>query len=200
MTDNYAKITRNNLNRLYADLPKELAKNLPGKQYGEQFIFDAFGEKCVIEPHGITLGEGKHSSVPGILISLYALNAGPDICVTLPLKAFKEFPDSMPYVGAFTRNTEQLLVPQVADIKEAAQNITKRLKGEKAPAEAGGDFSFIVYPLPKIALCYIFYEPDEDFPASVTCLYSNNANRFMPIDGLADVGEYTSKKILTLIN
>jgi len=57
----------------------------------------------------------------------------------------------------------------------------------------------MVYPLPKIALCYIFYEADEDFPASVTCLYSNNASSFLPIDALADVGEYTSKKILTVI-
>ncbi len=70
----------------------------------------------------------------------------------------------------------------------------------KAPSEAGSDFSFIVYPLPKIALCYIFYEADDDFPASVTCLYSNNANQFMPVDGLADVGEYTSRKILNLID
>jgi hypothetical protein len=53
--------------------------------------------------------------------------------------------------------------------------------------------------LPKIALCYIFYEADDDFPASVTCLYSNNANQFMSVDGLADVGEYTSRKIINLI-
>ena len=106
----------------------------------------------------------------------------------------------MPYVGAFTTHTEQLLVPHVAKIKASVHKITKTLKGEKAPSEAGGDFSFIVYPLPKIALCYIFYEADEDFSASVTCLYSNNANLFMPVDGLADVGEYTSRKILNLIN
>ena len=31
-------------------------------------------------------------------------------------------------------------------------------------------------------------------------LYSNNANQFMPVDGLADVGEYTSRKILNLID
>jgi hypothetical protein len=49
-------------------------------------------------------------------------------------------------------------------------------------------------------LCYIFYRADEEFPASVTCLFSNNAPDFMPIDGLADVGEYTSKKILALID
>ncbi len=199
MIDNYAKIVQDNLSRLYSNLPKDLAKNLPGEQDEERFIFDAFGEKCVIEPKRITLGEKEHSSVFGILISLYALNACSDICVSSPLKSFKEFPDSMPYVGAFATHTEKLLVPHIVKIKEAAQRITKILKGEKAPSEAGGDFSFIVYPLPKIALCYIFYEADDDFPASVTCLYSNNANQFMSVDGLADVGEYTSRKIINLI-
>ena len=200
MTDNYAKIVQDNLERLYGDLPNDLAQNLPGEQDGEQFIFDAFGEKCVIEPERIILGEEEHSSVFEILISLYALNACSEICVLTPLKSFKEFPDSMPYVGALTTHTEQLLVPHVAKIEETVQTIKKKLKGEKAPSETGGDFSFIVYPLPKIALCYIFYEADDDFPASVTCLFSNNANQFLPVDGLADVGEYTSRKILNLID
>ena len=105
----------------------------------------------------------------------------------------------MPYVGAFTTHTEQVLVPYVARIKESVLRITEALNGEIAPSGTGGDFSFIVHPLPKIALCYICYEADDEFPASVTCLYSNNANTFMPMDGLADVGEYTSKKIIELI-
>ena len=90
MTDNYTRIVQNNLDRLYADLPDDLAKNLPGEQDGERFIFDAFGEKCVIEPNKITLGEKEHASVFGILISLYALNARPNICLPSPLKSFKE--------------------------------------------------------------------------------------------------------------
>lgn len=207
MTDNYAKIVQTNLDRLYGNLPEDLAENLPedlaenlsGKPNENRFTFDAFGEKCVISPERITLGEETCSSILGILITLYALNARPDSCVPLPLKAFKEFPNSMPYVGAFTTHTEQLLVPHVDKIKESVQKISGKLKGEAAPPEAGGDFSFMVYPLPKIALCYIFYEADEDFPASVTCLYSNNTNQFMPIDGLADEGEYTSRKIFSLI-
>jgi len=199
MKDNYAAIVQNNLNKLYGNLPKDLAKNLPGVQEGERFVFDAFGEKCLVEPKGITLGDKEYSSVFAILISLYALNARPDICVTTPLKAFKEFPDSMPYVDAFTTHTEQLLVPHVSTIKESVRIVTETLKGEEAPDGTGGDFSFIVYPLPKIALCYIFYEEDDDFPASVTCLYSNNARSFLPVDGLADVGEYCSKTILKLI-
>jgi hypothetical protein len=200
MTDNYAKIVQDNLNRLFDNLPKDLANNLPGKQDGSRFVFDAFGEKCVIEPKIIKLGEEDHASAFGILISLYALNACSEICIPSPFRSFKEFPDSMPYVGAFTTHTEQLLVPHVAKIRESMQRIVDSLKGGVAPSGAGGDFSFFVYPLPKIALRYIFYEADDEFSASVTCLYSNNANQFMPVDGLADEGEYTSKKILNLIN
>ena len=199
MTDNYAKIVRDNLNALYVNFPKDLAKNLPGEQNKDQFIFNAFGERCTIGPTGIRFGDKDPSSVLGILISLYALNACPDVCIPTPLKAFKEFPDSMPYAGAFATHTEQSLVPHVAKINEAVPAIMEAFNGEASPPGTGGDFSFMVYPLPKIALCYIFYEADEEFPASVTCLYSNNAHLFMPIDGLADIGEYSSKKILDRI-
>lgn len=199
MADNYTKIAQDNLKRLYDNLPEDLAKNLPGDQEGEQFVFNAFGDRCIIEPGGIRIGDGEESSVFGILISLYALNARPDICVTTPLKAFKEFPDSMPYAGAFMTHTEKVLVPHVNRIKQSVPSIRGAFNGKETPEGTGGDFSFMVYPLPKIALCYIFYEADADFPASVTCLYSNNARLFLPIDGLADVGEYCSKKIIQLI-
>jgi hypothetical protein len=56
-----------------------------------------------------------------------------------------------------------------------------------------------VKPLPKIALCFIGYLADEEFPASATCLFSSNASDFMPMDGLADVGEYTARTICRLI-
>ena len=199
MTDNYAKIMRDNLDRLYDDLPKDLAGNLPGEKSGDRYIFEAFGGTCMIAPGGITLGGESPPSVLGILISLYVLHACPDACVPHPFKAFKEFPDSAPYVGAFAAHTEQMLVPHTEKIQAAIPMIAGALGGREDVSPDGGDFSFVVYPLPKIALRYIFYEADEDFPASVTCLFSCNANRFLPMDGLADVGEYTSRKIVALL-
>ena len=130
---------------------------------------------------------------------LYALHAKSELPLLEPFRAFKEFPDSAPYVGAFASHTEQILVPAVHKIKTKTDLIMVRLSGEAAPTSFSGDFAFVVRPLPKIFLGYIFYEADADFPPSATCLYSNNANRFMPMDGLADVGEYTSKRILELI-
>jgi hypothetical protein len=199
VTDNYAKIANDNLCKLYQDLPPNLAETLPARQEADRFIFQAFGETCVISPDGISWGGQQHSSVFDILISLYALNARPDACVREPFRSFKEFDNSMPYVGAFTTHTEQVLVSHVEKIKKTGtEKIKTALSGIDIFSEVGGDFSFVVHPLPKIALCYIFYEADEDFPASVTCLFSNNAHLFLPVDGLADTGEYTSKKIIEI--
>jgi Domain of unknown function (DUF3786) len=197
--DNYAKLVNDNLTKLYANLPADLDRMLPAEKNEACFTFQAFGETCRITPGGIYLADEKQDGVPGILISLYALNALPDAPVTEPFKAFKEFTNSMPYAGAFVSHTEQVLVPHTGEIESRCAEIAACLSGSVGVPETG-DFSFLVYPLPKIALGYIFYEADEDFPASATCLYSNNAGLFLPMDALADVGEYTSRKILKLIN
>jgi hypothetical protein len=200
MTDNYQTIVNDNLKRLYADLPEDLEARLPAQKDGLTYAFKAFGQACVITPDGITLDGEAAASIIGILLSLYALNAGTEAPLLEPLKAFKEFPDSAPYVGAFASHTEQILVPAVSKIKQKIDLIGNRLSGQQPPASVGGDFAILVRPLPKIQLCYIFYEADEEFPPSVTCLYSNNAIRFMPMDGLADVGEYTSRRMLWLVH
>jgi len=200
MGDNYAKIVQGNLKRVYGNFPENLERTLPAERNGDSFLFHAFGETCEVRPGGIFLGQVQQTGVIGILISLYALHAGPGPSMMEPLKAFKDFPNSMPYAGAFVTHTQQILVPHVGRIKKAKQQIMASLTGHNAPAYVEGDFSFIVYPLPKIALCYIFYEADDEFSASVTCLYSNNAPCFLPVDALADVGEYTSRKILDLIH
>lgn len=199
MSNNYAKIVQDNLKKLFENLPSDLADALPAQQNGDAFLFEAFGETCEIRSDGIFLGDVQQTGVIGILISLYALNTKLETCLIEPLKAFKDFPNSMPYAGAFVTHTQQILVPYVEKIQVSTHRIIETLNGCESPSNVGGDFSFMVYPLPKIALSYIFYEADEDFPASVTCLYSNNAISFLPIDGLADVGEYTSKKILDLV-
>lgn len=198
--ENYAKIVRGNLKRLYESYPENLERTLPAERNGDSFLFHAFGKKCEVQPGRIFLGNVQQTGVIGILISLYALHAGPEPTLLEPLKSFKDFPNSMPYAGAFVTHTQQILVPHVERIEKATHQIMVNLNGHNAPAYVEGDFSFILYPLPKIALCYIFYDADDEFPASVTCLYSNNALSFLPIDALADVGEYTSRKILDIIH
>ena len=181
-------------------MPKGLAENLPADKSKNGFVFTAFGEICRVGPDGIFLNKKKETGVKGILISLYALHAVPTPLVLEPFKSFRELPGSMPYTGAFATHAQQILVPHVSQIKALMNQICQQLDGHKAPNTMGGDFAFIVHPLPKVALCYIFYMADDEFPASVTCLFSNNVHCFLPTDALADVGETTSRKIIDIIH
>lgn len=198
MTGNYARIIDNNLTQLFADLPPDLTRNLPATAVENGFGFRAFGESCLLRPDGIFLDGRRQTDATGILISLYALHAAPPPCICEPYKAFKDFPDTMPYAAAFASHSQQTLVPHVPGIRTAMESIIQTLDGGAAPPALGGDFGFVVRPLPKIALCYLFYLSDDDFPASATCLFSGNADCFLPVDGLADTAEYTSRKILSI--
>lgn len=200
MTSNYEKLLRKNLHSLYNNRPENLDTRLPAVQKDNLFHFRAFGEDCCLGPEGINLSGKPAKETEGLLISLYAIHVGPDPVHIEPLKAFRDLPGSMPYQNAFTVNSERVLIPYVSRIREVQGFILDLFNGQLPPEGVTGDFSFVIYPLPKIALCYIFYLPDEEFPASCTCLFSANAPAFMPIDGLADVAEYTSRRIIQLID
>jgi hypothetical protein len=198
--DNYGKIIKDNLTRLYKKMPEHLEQLLPGQYQNEQLMFKAFGSPCRIGSDGITVGDKTEIGVVGILISLYALHAKADPCIPTPFKAYREIPNSMPYAGAFSSHTEQILIPHIDKIEDNLDLIFEPLNGESGTGSEGGDFSFVIRPFPKIKLYYIFYRADDDFPASATCLFSNNALSFLPVDALADTGEYTSKKIIDLVS
>ncbi len=199
MGTNYEKLIKDNLTEAYARSAEELEKAIPARKEGNLFHFRAFGADCYLGPEGINLAGSPEDGPKGLLVSLYANRVSEESLQLEPFKAFKDLPDSMPYHSAFSANSERILVPHVSKIRERQEIILKEFSGKGGPEEVAGDFSLLLYPLPKIALCYIFYLPDEEFPASATCLFSHNATSFMPLDGLADVAEYTSKTIIQLL-
>jgi len=195
----YEKIISDNLAVALSKYPEGLRDRIGAIREADAYLFRAFGKDCVIKHDEILLDGQPEWGPLGVIISLYALNASTDPIVLEPYKSFKEFPNSMPYQGAFRSNAEAPLVAYVERIRQKRDTIIRSLGGHNAPEQLKGDLSFVVYPLPKIALAYIFYLPDEEFPASATCLFCSNALSFMPLDGLADVAEYTSKAIIEIV-
>lgn len=194
----YARIVQGNLDRLFND-PQHVAlldQTLPAERRGNEFLFRAFGRDCSLSPHRIELNGAQARGVRGILVSLYALHACQTQPVLEPFDAYKSFPGNAPYAAAFSARTERVLVPCVERLMARGHQFFTTLDAPPKLFSLPGDLNWVVQPLPKIYLAYICYGADEDFPASVRCLFSNNARRFLPLDALADVGEYTSREIL----
>jgi hypothetical protein len=200
MSQAYLQIRNEYLAQAWARSKEKLATCLPAASGHDGLHFQAFGEDCTLTMADILLS-GKSATGPvGLLIAMYASTV-PDVPVQMqPLKAFKELPNSMPYQAAFAANTEQILVPHVTRIQPHQDLLVSVFAGQLNPDAQSGDFSFTLRPLPRIPLYYIFNLPDDDFPASVTCLFAANASLFMPLDGLADVAEYTGKKLTAVLN
>jgi hypothetical protein len=199
MSQNYLPIRNDYLQQAWARTSAALAACLPAALTEAGLRFRAFGEDCWLSASDITLAGASATNPEGLLIALYA-SVVPDRPVQLDaLKSFKELPNSMPYQAAFAANAEQILVPQVPAIHRQQERLAAVFSGRLNPEPPSGDFSFTLYPLPRVPLYYIFHLPDEEFPAAVTCLFAANALDFLPLDGLADVAEYTSKKLLALL-
>jgi hypothetical protein len=197
MTTNYEKMIHENLSGLFEKLPPDLEARLGASKSGGGFSLQAFGEPAWFDHEKVMFSGQKDVDPKGLLVSLYAMHAGQAKIQLEPYKAFKDFPGSMPYHGPFSANSERVLIPHVNKILEKKVEIISAFDGK--PIQ-NGDFSMLLFPFPKIAICTIFYLEDEDFPPSATCLFSANALDFMPLDGLADVAEYTSGKIIRMVS
>ncbi len=199
MSQNYLQIRNDYLQQAWARSAGVLSACLPAELTAAGLRFRAFGEECLLSAGEITLAGEAAPGPQGLLIALYASSV-PDLPVQLDsLRSFKELPNSMPYQNAFAANAEQILVPHVIRIHQHQERLASVFSGRINDEPPSGDFSFTLYPLPRVPLYYIFHLPDEEFPASVTCLFAANAPDFMPLDGLADVAEYTGKKLLALV-
>jgi len=199
MNDQYLLIQKEHLKEAWLRGREVLELALPARMEDDCFSFQAFGEICKLCQDSIKLGGKPATGAEGILISLYARSVRNEPANIYPLQSFKELPNSGPYQGAFVARSEQILAPHVLSIQRQKQVIAQHFSGKVNDDAPSGDFSFTLYPLPRLPLYYIFYLPDEEFPASVTCLFAADVTSHLPVDGLADVAEYTGKKIVSLV-
>jgi len=200
MSQNYLSIQQEYLEKAWSRPSVELESSLPAFKQEGCFHFQAFGEACVFGRQSILLGRELTTGPEGLLIAMYASCVVDEPVQAHPLQSFKELPGSMPYQATFSAVAERILMPHEPAIESLQEKVVSAFSGRQNVDAVSGDFSFTLYPLPRIPLYYIFHLPDEEFPASVTCLFAANALRFLPLDGLADVAEYTAKRIIAMID
>ncbi len=196
MAETFIHIQQEYLKKVWSRPIPEIEEALPARYQDNLFHLQAFGESCELHPQKILLAGEPVDHAVGILIAMYASSVTKEAVQLHPLKAFKQFQGAMGYQAAFHTNAERALIPHVEEIQKRQEEIIARFSGFRNEEARRCDFSFTLFPLPKIPLYYIFNLPDEEFPASVTCLFASNADHFMPVAGLADTAEYTAKKIL----
>jgi hypothetical protein len=107
--------------------------------------------------------------------------------------AFSELPDGRFYSSAFQGYTGAALVQAFEGKKEAFEYASLNLGG--IPADIG-DSAYIFNPLPRIPLLAIYWEGDEDFPASIQILFDASIIHHLPTDVCAILGSMLTRRLI----
>ncbi len=193
----YEEIIREYLKKAWARSLESLTKAVPVvPDPSGALSFEAFGKRCTVRRESVFFDGVLEVGPKAVLAAIYVAHVPERTAPLHPLKAFKEIPNSGPYQAAFAVHAEQVLVPHVPKIKARLDYLIQFFSGHRNTDAPSGDFSFTLYPFPRIPLYYIVHEADDEFPAAVTCLFGGDCASFMPLDALADVAEYTAQELI----
>ena len=98
---------------------------------------------------------------------------------------FQELPDGSFYRHAFQGYSGDQLVRDLAADIDVFRRAADELDGEPLPM---GDAGYAFRVLPRVLLAVVWWDGDEEFPASATVLFDRIAGTYLPTDGLAILG------------
>ncbi|MEW5723584.1 MAG: DUF3786 domain-containing protein [Thermodesulfobacteriota bacterium] len=185
-----------NYEEVYHGLAARLARadfrharlDLGARAAGARVAVDVLGWTCLVGQEGIEAADGAPLDFTiRICLAYYILHGGSGD-LTGDWVAYRDFKDGAFFHAAFSRIVENKIAQGFAHRASELAEAAARLKGESLSAGLGGDVCLRFPLLPKVPLALVFYEADEDFPASARVLYDASAPRFLDLECLAVLG------------
>ena len=99
--------------------------------------------------------------------------------------AFRDLPGGMFYHKAYQGYSGDRLAKAIDNHIGVFERAAKNLGGMKLDI---ADASFAFDALPRVRVAAMYYEGDEDFPATANVLFDESASHYLPTDALAGVG------------
>lgn len=107
--------------------------------------------------------------------------------------SFANLPDGRFYNQAFQGYTGQELARSFGNDLAAFEQAALKLGGERQPP---GDAAFAFWALPRVPLAAVYWQGDEDFPASCQVLFDASASHYLPTEAYAILGSTLTSRLL----
>jgi hypothetical protein len=159
-------------------------------------IIDVFGEPHRISGNAIT---GPSNIRPTfdicIILSKYILLC-PDI---LPQKtgwvSYRDFKDSGPLLKFYANDVERPIANRFTGKIDALKEAGTAIGGYKPDIDLSYDFAIQFDVLPRIPLLLLFNDADNEFPASCSVLFQNDAEKYLDAECLSMVGVLLNRRL-----
>ena len=139
------------------------------------------------------LASGKELGLDVQALLLYHFTTSKGVPLSGRWISFSELPDGKFYNSAFQGYTGGELKRAFNNDRQAFERATESAGGKR---EELGDASFSFRALPRIWLLTVYWEGDEDFPASVQVLFDASVVHHLPTDVCAILGSMLTRRII----
>ena len=188
MKDNYEIVYRGLVEKLAGiDLP-ETVTALGGYQHGNHLWMKIVGRPCIISPQGVLNSDGREPNVSiRIVLCHYLIQAGQGK-TTGEWVSYRDFKDSAFFISWYQINSEDRIARHFSGKARELENEAAKLEGEPYTGFQTGDVCYYLQALPRVPLLLVFYDKDEEFPASCKLLFDRSAPVWLDMECLAVLG------------
>lgn len=175
-----------------------VAEVLGGQALADGLQLPSFGRQYFISRSGgIREAEGRPPSpTHSVVLSYYVLEARTPAPLSGKWVAFRDFKDSAFFMPAFREAVEQRLAREFQGRLPLLRSCSEALGGQNYPELGTGDLCHLVPALPRLPLLLVFYEGDEEFPASAMVLYDSRSTAYLNLECLGVLGAVLVDRLL----
>lgn len=168
-----------------------------GLREDSSFLYVPFFDKlCLVDKKSgeITAEDGEELSVTDRLTIMQHLHYYQDYALESDkMVPFREIREACIFERAYEKSALQPLMRGFSGHGDKLLEAGLKLGGRQ---ENFGDVSVTLYAFPKIKLTYIFWEADDEFPASANILFDNRITQWTHGESVPVLAETGTRKLL----
>lgn len=154
-----------------------------------------FGRDCVVRADGAYMDGQKVDFMGAILIARYLLQAGREP-VGRKWLPYRDLKDGGRFYSFIKANIEDKIAQGFSGKRSLLGERLSALGAVQAASGVAGDVALVVHPLPKLPVLCLFWDSDEEFPASFQFLFDASASSYLDLESLAVVLQYIYLKVI----
>ena len=185
---NYEEVYKGLVERLARADYRHAMLHLGARDAGDKIAVDAFGRTCLVGPDGVEAADGGDLDFTvRIVLAYYILHGGAGDMADV-WAAYRDFKDGAFFHAAFSQIVEDKIAHDFAGKISELEKTAKTMGGSDLDAGLGGDLCIRFPALPRTPLALVFYDQDDEFPASARVLFDASAPLFLDMECLAVLG------------
>ncbi|MDD3581050.1 MAG: DUF3786 domain-containing protein [Desulfobacca sp.] len=165
-----------------------LADGLGAQYESGSLVISSFGESYRVTKAGITDLAGSVPPIDLRMVLAYYVLQGGTAELSGQWVSFRDFKDTAFFMATYKDTVERPIAELFSGQLEALKACSQLLGGQDLPELGTGDRCYRYPALPNLPLALVYYDADEELPASATVLYDLHSTFFLDLECLAVLG------------